>query len=364
MRMCAYVIFIGACVVASGCGAVDHNTTPTCTDTTRNGQETDIDCGASCPSRCTQGQRCIGPDDCDSAVCLAGTCAAPDCSDRVRNGSETGVDCGGLCGPCDPGIACRNDGDCRFGCGLDKLCRQAASCSAILAAVPSSTDGVYTIAPDSGEPTTALSVYCDMTTQGGGWMLVGKIGDQLSHFFSTLFDTDLNVAQLMDRDEPTSTQYAHWDLNHFNGYGSAWTVRVSVDSGTVLPGGTGTVHQYSYYRPRSGMACPPGIAGANWLGTSTASLLEHKTGNHTTWPSNTTWLPLGHYDSAGATLWLFGYRDGSAGMVDCIDASNQTKLCHSPAGVVQNQIDLLGTYTAAYGVGDGIPHQHSKRASS
>lgn len=194
-------------------------------------------------------------------------------------------------------------------------------------------------------------------------MLVGKLGDQLSHYFSTLFDVDLNVSQLLDRDEATSTQYAHWDLHRFDSYGSAWTVRVSIDTGIPLPFGEGTVHQYTYYRPRGAMDCAPGTAGANWLGTTTPSLLEHKTGSHDSWSSNTTWLPLGPYQSAGATLWIFGYRDINAGIVDCLDASGQTKLCHAPAGVVHNELNYTGTYTAAYGVADGIPHMHGRRAT-
>lgn len=287
------------------------------------------------------------------------------CSDGVQNGAETGLDCGGICGHCAPDSTCERDTDCQFGCGVNKLCRHAASCSAILAAMPASRDGVFSIDPGQDGANAAYPVYCDMTTQGGGWMLVGKLGDQLSHFFSTLFDVDLNTAQLLDGDEPTSTQYAHWDLNRFNSYGSVWTVRVSVDSGIPLSSGTGTTHQYAYYRPRGGMSLLPGTAGANWLGTTTPSFLEHKTGAHTTWPNNTTWLPLGRYDSAGAQLWLFGYRDGGevGTSVQCIDATGQTMLCHAPPGAVQNQAGLTGTFTAAYGLGDEVPHQHTKRAT-
>ena len=265
--------------------------------------------------------------------------------------------------PCAPGSACENDRDCQFGCGASKMCRLPTSCSAILAAVPTSRDGVFSIDPVGSGSGASYQVYCDMTSQGGGWMLVGKLGDQLTHYFSTLFDVDLNTEQLLDSAEPSATQYAHWNLNRFNTYSSMWTVRVSVDSQMPLPVGAGTIHQYAYYRPRGGMSCLPGVAGTNWLETTTPSLLEHKTGAHDTWPSNTTWLPLGVYQSAGATLWLFGYRDASVTMGDCIDSLHQTKLCHAPPGVVHNEIDKTGTYTGAFGVSDGIPHAHGKRAT-
>jgi hypothetical protein len=38
-------------------------------------------------------------------------------------------------------------------------------------------DGVYMLDPDGSGPLPTHSVYCDQTTDGGGWALVGRIGD-------------------------------------------------------------------------------------------------------------------------------------------------------------------------------------------
>ncbi len=52
--------------------------TPTCNDGIKNGDETGVDCGGSCPACPT----------------------TPTCNDGIQNGTETGVDCGGNCSPC------------------------------------------------------------------------------------------------------------------------------------------------------------------------------------------------------------------------------------------------------------------------
>ena len=54
-----------------------------CDDGMMNGDETDIDCGGSCPSACGLGQQCQEPADCDTGTCSENRCAeaAPGCGD-------------------------------------------------------------------------------------------------------------------------------------------------------------------------------------------------------------------------------------------------------------------------------------------
>ena len=98
-----------------------------CTDTIKNGDETDVDCGGSC-AKCNPGQTCKVANDCASGVCTGGKCVAAACTDGVRNGSETDVDCGGSCAAkCTFGKSCAIGGDCVFGVCTNKLCA-AATC--------------------------------------------------------------------------------------------------------------------------------------------------------------------------------------------------------------------------------------------
>ena len=61
--------------------------------------------------------------------------------------------------------------------GLGRSAGSAAvSASAIKTADPTATDGIYWIKP-TGYTGSAFQVYCDMTTDGGGWMHCGTISD-------------------------------------------------------------------------------------------------------------------------------------------------------------------------------------------
>ena len=106
----------------------------TCINGVRDGDESDVDCGGSCPAGCGVGQGCGDNSDCASNLCTDGVCREPgDCGDGVQGGAETDVDCGGPdCDPCDDGEGCNDGSDCMSG-----VCNEDGTC-----APPSCSDGV------------------------------------------------------------------------------------------------------------------------------------------------------------------------------------------------------------------------------
>lgn len=135
----------GSCPVCGG-GSCDQNadcasnrcvagtcTIPAaCTDLIKNGNESDVDCGGSCPA-CDVGNDCRRNVDCASNRCVAGACApspltnlSTTCNDNIKNGNESDVDCGGQCVPCDDSGSCRTGGDCLSAfCSAARICESA-----------------------------------------------------------------------------------------------------------------------------------------------------------------------------------------------------------------------------------------------
>lgn len=69
----------------------------TCTDGVRNGTESDVDCGGSCP-RCSEGRQCGSRQDCDTALCPNGSCQA--CTRENQCGGDEGGLCSCINGTC------------------------------------------------------------------------------------------------------------------------------------------------------------------------------------------------------------------------------------------------------------------------
>ncbi|MEZ4410380.1 MAG: fibrinogen-like YCDxxxxGGGW domain-containing protein [Polyangiales bacterium] len=209
----------GACAVGA-CNAGFAN----CDGMVSNGCEANLaspstcgSCTNACPTRANAGSTCLG-GVCGFA-CNAdfGNCdgnAANGCEVNIANGNAShcggcGVECGLLhavpacmartcqvemCdagwGNCDgmPANGCEVNtrtsnahcGACNNACASGTYCQSSAcrlpvSCNALRTLNPSATSGEYDIDPDGTGPLGTQRVYCDMTSQGGGWTLIGSV---------------------------------------------------------------------------------------------------------------------------------------------------------------------------------------------
>ncbi|MFO0757176.1 MAG: hypothetical protein U0359_11845 [Byssovorax sp.] len=197
-----------------------------CQNGTKDGAETDTDCGGgesspNCPARCAEGQECKVDCDCDAATlckvdaksgarkCTTpaagesinkGICSQIICANKVQDSSESDVDCGGVCPGCDIGRKCNantdcTSGNCEFGvctvprcdnnlkdgtetdvdcggggcpaCDLDKACVMPSDCKS-----EGCTNGVCTLCGNKKQDPPETDVDCGGNT-------CGKCGDGL-----------------------------------------------------------------------------------------------------------------------------------------------------------------------------------------
>jgi hypothetical protein len=99
--------------VSISSGSVDAS----CADGVQNQDETDVDCGGIICDKCGNGFACLSNEDCASSSCEGGVCASATgdsetCTDGVQNQDESDVDCGGSCPACANGQACLENSDC------------------------------------------------------------------------------------------------------------------------------------------------------------------------------------------------------------------------------------------------------------
>ena len=145
--------------------------------------------------------------DCDDSEAFVYPGASIGCND-VDNDCDGNIDndidgdgfsddtCGGS--DCDDSDA--------FSYPLSGSCLTGTSCADILSQDPSAIDGLYTIDIDGeniGED--PFEVYCDMTTDGGGWTLVASVVSQSSFWTSSSYSSS-NSARVQTLGTPAIDQ--------------------------------------------------------------------------------------------------------------------------------------------------------------
>ena len=152
----------GQCVVAPSdvCGDGVKTANEACDDGDTAGGDgcnascTAVEGGFTCP---TQGGNCT-----------------PICGDGLVRGGEA----------CDDGNVANGDGcssacvvEAGFSCsGQGQGSCATLSCAALHAAHPNVRSGSYLVDPDGSGGVGPISVFCDMETSGGGWMLIARGG--------------------------------------------------------------------------------------------------------------------------------------------------------------------------------------------
>ena len=121
-----YCALVEACSSEGlGCDSNSPRCVDHCADHQTDFDESDVDCGGSCP-QCSSGQYCNSDADCSSGLgcseldASAYTCV-DSCFDGHKDDDESGIDCGGTTctARCGQGQSCSTDADCQTGLFCD-----------------------------------------------------------------------------------------------------------------------------------------------------------------------------------------------------------------------------------------------------
>lgn len=190
-----FLCFVGGCALINlsgfmGCAKpyADAGSERNADGESTVGCKSDVECAATSPSlpycELTRHQcvACRTVSDCPVAnqqCTLSGVCADKCTADGGTCPNAGEQCCNGVCIDFRSDIS--NCGGCSKTCKAvtgPPVCTEGAcipaSCADVLLMNPTAKSGVYSINLGGADTTAAFSVYCDMTSAGGGWTLVGR----------------------------------------------------------------------------------------------------------------------------------------------------------------------------------------------
>ncbi len=167
-----------SCNVHADCSAGSCDSTlkvcVSCSDGVKNGSETATDCGGGCVSQgktCALNAACAVDADCGTGICDGTSNKCVSCTDGTKNGSETDVDCGGS--------DCRAQFPCAAnkGCSVSADCDQGTNCSSNMCVAAKTWSQVTASAFSATKVEDAAAVASDDIWVSGG--------DYLAHYTGT-----------------------------------------------------------------------------------------------------------------------------------------------------------------------------------
>ncbi len=242
------------CGAGKVCGAItdcasnrcDGGICRTCTDGVKSGTESDIDCGGVCVSgsagKCALTKTCTVNGDCGSGNCSGGVCAAPvyDCFNGVKDGNETGVDCGGTdcAAKCLIGAICTLGSDCASGVCTSGICAKASTGGSCY----SGADCNSGVCGGATAPTaTAATFEYNDPTIGTGWTAVAGLSAD-DAIDTTIFSGTFNfkLPATLGGSQFNSYTVASATSNGWFGFGSttgltSTTYTLTLPSATIRP---------------------------------------------------------------------------------------------------------------------------------